>query len=797
LVGQQIGSFQVLSLLGAGGMGEVYLAEDRRLERTVALKILSAELASDPGRMRRFIREAKAASSLKHPNVATIHEIGESKGVHFIAMEYVEGHTLASKISGRPLEIAAIVEIALQVADALDEAHLKHITHRDIKPANVMLTPRGQVKVLDFGLAKITPPEGGIASSDLTTAMSTESDVVMGTLPYMSPEKVLGKQVDHRTDIFSLGAVLYEMATGRLPFPGISASETTDRILHGQPEAIARFNYEVPTELERIVRKCLEKDRERRYQSARELLIDLRNLSQDIGAGKHKVEEVVPAGRNRRPMVVAALVAVILALGGAGMYLFNRLGTAIDAPLPSVAVLPFTNVGGDSNADYLSDGITESLINSLSRLTKLRVIARTTVFRYKKREIDPQAVGRDLGVRAIVTGRVDQQGGTLSIQADLIDVANGSQLWGEKYRHQLSDIFVMQEEIAKQISEKLRFRLTGEEEERLAKHYTENVEAYQLYLKGRYQWNKRTQDGLNKAIEYFEKAIEKDPSYALSHAGIADAYLMLGFYKAIPFREGVLRAKRLVSKALQIDEKLAEAHNSLAYIRLYYDWDLVGAEREFKRAIELNPNYATAHQWHGTVYEVKGLFEEALDERKQALVLDPLSLAVNAYVGRAFYFARQYDQAIEQLLRTLELDPTFAQAHSFLGQAYLQKKMYREAIAEFKKASMTDKDNTAYLSLLGHAYALFGARREALTILDTLKVQNKQRDGIPYCLSLIYAGLGKRELALEWLQEACEERDPSMIHLKGEPPVRQPSLGTEIRKPPKVRWLGTLSCRVR
>jgi tetratricopeptide (TPR) repeat protein len=327
----------------------------------------------------------------------------------------------------------------------------------------------------------------------------------------------------------------------------------------------------------------------------------------------------------------------------------------------------------------------------------------------------------------------------------------------------------MQEEIAKQISEKLRFRLTGEEEERLAKHYTENVEAYQLYLKGRYQWNKRTQDGLNKAIEYFEKAIEKDPSYALSHAGIADAYLMLGFYKAIPFREGVLRAKRLVSKALQIDEKLAEAHNSLAYIRLYYDWDLVGAEREFKRAIELNPNYATAHQWHGTVYEVKGLFEEALDERKQALVLDPLSLAVNAYVGRAFYFARQYDQAIEQLLRTLELDPTFAQAHSFLGQAYLQKKMYREAIAEFKKASMTDKDNTAYLSLLGHAYALFGARREALTILDTLKVQNKQRDGIPYCLSLIYAGLGKRELALEWLQEACEERDPSMIHLKGEP----------------------------
>jgi serine/threonine protein kinase len=460
LVGRQVGPYKIHSLLGVGGMGEVYLAQDPRLDRTIALKILPTELASDPERIRRFIREARAASGLKHPNVATIYEIGKSDEFRFIAMEYVEGQTLAAKISGRPLPIAEILEIGLQVADALDEAHGKGITHRDIKPANLMLTSRGQVKILDFGLAKVTGPERQGMGSDISTVVKTEMGVVMGTVQYMSPEQVLGKEVDHRTDIFSLGVVLYQMATGRLPFTGTSSSETMDRVLHGQPEAIARFNYDVPNNLERIVRKCLEKDRERRYQSARELLIDLRNLKRDTDSSTRTVEEVEPRPRsNVRNVAAGAITLSIAALLGITFYLLMGRSKPID----SMAVMPFLNASADPNQEYLSDGITESLISSLSQLRNLRVLARTTVFSYKNRAVDPIKVGRELGVRAVLTGRVVERGGTLIIQADLLDVTDGSQLWGEQYHRKFSDVLAVQEEIAKQISERLRLKLTGED----------------------------------------------------------------------------------------------------------------------------------------------------------------------------------------------------------------------------------------------------------------------------------------------------------------------------------------------
>jgi eukaryotic-like serine/threonine-protein kinase len=459
-VGQQIGSYKVLSLLGVGGMGEVYLAQDQRLDRTIALKILPTELASDPGRMRRFVQEAKAASALKHSNVATIYEIGEFEGMRFIAMEYVEGQTLAARIEGRPLETAEILDIGVQVADALDEAHTKGITHRDIKPANNMLTQRGQVKVLDFGLAKIARPEGPVVRSDVSTVVSTETGVVLGTLQYMSPEQVLGKEVDHRTDIFSLGIVLYEMATGRLPFAGTSSSETTDRILHRQPEALARFNYNLPTELERITRKCLEKDRERRYQSSRELLVDLRNLKRESDS------RVVLAGRGSRLEKVQRLKSASrrlvllagLALMSLGLYLLVRRGMPTDKAIDSIAVLPFTNVNADANMEYLSDGITESLINSLSQLSKIQVKSRNSVFPYKGRETDAQAVGHELGVQAVLTGRISQHGDALLIGVELVNVRDNNQIWGEHYNRKLAEIVTVQEEISKEISEKLRLR---------------------------------------------------------------------------------------------------------------------------------------------------------------------------------------------------------------------------------------------------------------------------------------------------------------------------------------------------
>jgi serine/threonine protein kinase/Tfp pilus assembly protein PilF len=767
LVGQQVGPYKIHSLLGVGGMGEVYLAQDPRLDRTIALKILPTELASDPDRIRRFIREARAASGLKHPNVATIYEIGKSDEFHFIAMEYVEGRTLADKISGHPLPIAEIVDIGLQVADALDEAHRKGITHRDIKPANLMLTSREQVKILDFGLAKVTRPEGQALGSDISTVVKTETGAVMGTVQYMSPEQVLGKEVDHRTDIFSLGVVLYEMATGRLPFTGTSSSETMDRILHGQPEAIARFNYDVPAELDRIIRKCLEKDRERRYQSARELLTDLRNLKRDSESSTRTVEGVEPRPRsNVRNVAAGAIALAIAALLGITVYLFMGRGKPID----SMAVMPFLNASADLSQEYLSDGITESLINSLSQLPNLKVLARTTVFSYKNRAIDPIKVGRELGVRAVLTGRVVERGGTLIIQADLLDVTDGSQLWGEQYHRKLSDVLAVQEEIAKQISERLRLKLTGEDQKRLTRHHTENAEAYQLYLKGCYYWNKRTAESLNRGIEYFQQAIDKDPNYALAYAGLIDSYSLLGSsIGRLSPRETFSKAKAAAVKALDIDDTLAEAHAALALVILRYDWDWPAVEREIKRAIQLNPNYATTYQWYADYLVVMGRLDETIAQIKRAQELDPLSLIINTIVGLHLYQARQYDQAIEQCQKTLEMDPNFAQAHLALGMAYEQKARYEEAIAALQKATTLSPSNPFIVSALGHAYAVSGQPREAMKILHQLQDLSQRRYISPHEMAIIYAGLGEKDQAFAWLEKAYADRVWRLPFLKVEP----------------------------
>ena len=736
--GTRMGRYVVRSELGMGGMGEVYLAQDTQLDRTVALKILPPDFAASPDRMRRFLQEARAASALNHTNAAHIYEIGEAEGTAFIAMEYVEGETLGAKIISRPLKTEEIAEIGMQVADCLDEAHSKAIVHRDIKPSNIMLTTRGQVKILDFGLAKVLRSAEQTSQSDIATQVKTSPGVVMGTAQYMSPEQALGQEIDTRSDIFSLGSVLYAMATGRAPFTGSSVGETIDKILHSQPEAMARFNYDLSPELERIVRKCIEKDKERRYQTARDLLNDLKSLGRGI-------EEKANAGK------VAAR--------------FPRARRAID----SLAVLPLVNASANPDMEYLSDGLTESIINALSQLPKLRVVARSTVFRYKGLEVNAQEVGRELGVRAVLTGRVRHLGDTLIIGTELIDAERDAQLWGERYNRKLADIFEVQEEIAREISDKLRMKLTGKEKKQLVKRYTENTEAFQLYLKGRFYWNKRTREGLKKGIDYFERAIEKDSRYALAFTGLADCYNSLNRFGWISPDEAMPKAKAAAERALEIDGNLAEAHNTRAFVAENYEWDWQRAEREYKRAIALNPNYATAHQWYGQYLATIGRFDEGLEELKQAEQLDPLSLIINSDLGLPYFFARQYEQAIEQWRKTLELDPNFWLVHYALALVYEQKGMYEEAIAESKKALNLFVDSPWVLGGLGHIYAVSGQREKAHQVLDELKERSKQRYVSPFDVALIYAGLEENDEALVWLEKAYEERNQWLSWLKVEP----------------------------
>ena len=741
-------------------MGEVYLGEDSRLRRQVALKVLPASFQYDPVRRERFLREARAASALRSPNIAAIYDIGEHEGTIFIAMEYVEGDTLSQRIHNAPFPAREAAEIAAQIADALDEAHGLGIIHRDIKSSNIIVTARGLVKVLDFGLAKLVQPPGGGPESYRTTALndnessdqwleptvnlgeSTTAGLVVGTVPYMSPEQALGSVVDHRTDLFSLGVVIYEMLTGRLPFEGGSTTQLIDKIVHQEPVAIARLNYNVPVELERIVRKCLDKDCSGRYQSARELLIDLRILKRDnSGAGASTSALNVVAEPPRKA----------------------RSRKAID----SLAILPLANGGNDPDAEYLSDGITESIIKNLSQLSKLRVMARSTVFRYKGREVDAQTAGAELGVSAVLTGRVVLRGDSLIIKTELVDTRDGSQLWGEHYNRKLSDIFAVEEEISREISEKLRLRLSREQKKKLTRRYTDNSEAYQTYLKGRFYWNKRTEDGLRRGIEYFQQAIDLDPGYALAYAGIADSYNLLAGYSALSPREAFPRAKAAARKALEIDDTLAEAHTSLAFVMLAYDWDWAAAERTFKRAISLDPSYATAHHWYALLLVATSRPIEGFDEVKRAQELEPLSLAISTGLGFVCHLNRDYDQAIEAFCKTLEMEPAFTLARRRLAQTYLAKGEFKQAVAEIEKAAAVSPD-TETLAALGQAYAVSGNREEAKRLLDQLVALSSHKYIPAFFLARIYVGLGEKDLALEYLERAYDERYGMLAYLKQE-----------------------------
>jgi eukaryotic-like serine/threonine-protein kinase len=766
---EYLSHYKILSKLGSGGMGEVYLAQDTKLDRTVALKILPAEVASDPERMRRFVQEAKAASALDHPNVAQIFEIGESDGTSFIAMQYIEGQTVDAKSKDQPLDSKEIIDIAIQAADALDAANSKGITHRDIKAANIMLTPRGQVKVLDFGLAKMEPkPTSQPEASKLETITGTTPGMILGTVQYMSPEQALGKPVDNRSDIYSLGVVLYQMATSRLPFKGETTSDTLNRILNTQPEAIARLNYNVDPELERIIRKCMEKDPNRRYQSARELEIDLKNFKRDSESGIGRSGTRPAFTRSWKLYLGFAAFAIALTLGL--VYYLRILRPSIH----SIAVLPFANLRSDPETEYLSEGITESVTNSMSPIPNLRVLSQGMVRRFKGRDIDPQQVARDLKVDALVQGSLIQQGDTLVVNAELVRASDGSQLWGQQYNRKLSDILQVQQDISRQVSEQLRLKLTGEEKEKVQNTYTQNTEAYQLYLKGRYYWNRRTGNSLQKAAEYFQKAVDLDPNYALAYAGVADCYALFSRYDVFSPKESFPTAKKAAMQALKIDTSLAEAYVSLAYVKQLYEWDWPGAEKDFKRALELNPNYATGHQWYGEFLLSMNRVDEGIKEAVRALELDPLSLQINSNLSLSYYMARQYDRAIDQARKTLELDPNYARGHLRLGKALVQKAHFKEAISEFQKALLVS-DDAAYLSGLGYSYATSGRKKEALEIIDQLIERSKKRYVSPYNIAMIYSGLGDKDQSFKWLNEACTLRDDWLDQLPKDPvwdPIR-------------------------
>lgn len=796
-------------------MGEVYLAEDTRLSRKVAIKFIPEELVKNEQVTGRLIREARAAATLDHPNICSVYEVGECEGGNFIVMQYVEGENVYERNRRKPLELRECLQVAYQVADALGEAHAQGIIHRDLKPQNIMITARGHVKLLDFGLAKIVGTKLTLESAAATETLLSEPGMVIGTVPYMSPEQVRGEEIDARSDLFSLGVVLYELLTGRRPFFNNSATVTISEILTREPPPLARYSENAPPEMQRIISKALCKDLDERYQTAKDLQVDLKNLMSEL-AFEEKLERSysgyqgsvtsglrrpvstggiaaasssfgVPEVRSHKRAMLIALAVVVVAALGIGSYFFFAAGD-------SLAVLPFTytssdpRVMADPDREYVSDGITESLIDSLSQLPKLKVIARSSVFRYKGRDADPQTVGRELGVRTVLVGTITQRGDTLTISPELVNVSDNRHIWGTRYERKVSGLLSLQSEIVREISEKLRMTLTGSDRELLGRKRTDNAEAYQAYLKGRYYWNQRTEEGFRNGIKFFQQAIQMDPKYALAYSGLADCYTLLSDYGFIPPGEGYPEAKTQVMSALALDDSLAEAHTSLAGINAGYYWDWAEAEKEYKKAIHLNPHYSTARHWYGLYLAFTGRMDEAIAQIRRAQELDPFSLAINKDYGVTLFFARRYDQAIQQFKKTLEIDPDYLMVYTYLAEVYMEKGMPREAIAELERVHVISPDDPEITSVLGQAYAVAGKKDEALKIAEQLSGMVKESQFLSKELAILYARLGDTDRAIAVLQNGVARRHAVVTEIKVDP--RLGSLRADPRFAELIRQIG-------
>ena len=776
----RLGPYKVISPLGSGGMGEVYLAEDTRLHRKVALKILPADLASDRSRMRRFHQESMAAAGLNHPHIAHVYEIGQAGEVHFIAMEYIDGNTLRQRIN-QGMKLAEILEIAGQASSALVAAHGAGIIHRDIKPENIMVRRDGYITLLDFGLAKLSEPKGMTTDPDAPTKalINTTAGTVIGTANYMSPEQAKGTELDQRTDLWSLGVVLYEMVTGQVPFRGETSAESLSLILQKEPSPLTRFAHEVPAELERIVTKALTKDREERYQTAKDMLIDLRNLKRKLEVDAEIERTVAPELRQsastssgqsaltasgvsassttasfvsrlqqHKLFATITLVVLVVAIVGLSLYLHAR---ETELRIESIAILPFINQNNDPNTEYLSDGIPESIINSLSQLPKLKVMSRNSVFHYKGKDVDAQAIAKELNVQAVLTGRVTQHGDGLSINVELINAQDNTEMWGQQYNRKLADVFAVQEEIAKEISEKLRLKLTSTEQKQLAKRPTENLKAFQYYIQGRSYLQRSTREDQFTAIRYFESALAEDHNYALAYAGLGDAYAALGNRGHIAPIEGRRKAEEAARKALALDENLAEAHATLGFTQtVFTPSNFSMGDLELRRAIELSPSFAGAHYYLGISLTRQGRLDESLEVLLKARELDPLSSIIARTAVQPYYLKRDYGRALGLLRQANELGPAFSTSWE-IG-VYIQNRLFDEALAELGKAKQERKDDPLLIFDTGMVYAAQGKRAEALQIIKELEGISGASLSQAHWIAKIYAVLNEKELSFSWLE---------------------------------------------
>lgn len=774
----EFGRYKLLKLLGQGGMGVIFKARDDLLERNIALKILPSALKENDQTVLRFRQEARAASAISHQNVAHIYEFGEEKGRYFLAMEYVAGKTLRQILKEKNLTQAEAVEIAIQIASALSAAHKNGVVHRDIKPENIVLTNEGTVKILDFGIAKLYET----ANRKQDSPLETTPGMIIGTTAYMSPEQVRGQTADRTTDLWSLGVVLYEMLVGERPFQGESRSDIQASILRNEPPKIR-----LSKELNAIINIALEKNPANRYQSSEEMLTDLRKarkspaLKTKVGLLAKKesrsdnfFESIFNIFRVYKIAFLLGLIIIVAVIAGLGFMSLNNSMEKAENPaavkqINSIAILPFINESGNEEKEYLSDGLTESLINRLSQLPNLTVKARNSVFQYKGKTVDARNVGKELSVQAVLLGRVNANGNNLSISVELVDVNNGNQIWGETYNQKAQDVVLIQNEIARDVSQKLFARLSGADEQKLAKIHTRNSEAFQNYLKGRFHWNKRTARDLQKSVEFYEQAIALDPKFALAYAGLAESYVLFSGYAASTPKESFPKAKEAARKAIELDETLAEAHTALGYVLFNYDWNFAESEKEMRRAIELNPNYATAYHWYGNANLLAvGKLEEAIAAVKKAQELDPLSLIINADLGTAYLYANQLDKAVEQYKKTIEMDENFYYARAYLGRTYLMQGSYQEAITEFQKAQTLGDDPRVQM-LLARTFSKMGKRNEALRVLEKLKQMSENKYVSPYYFALIYTGLDNKDKAFEWLERAFREREGRMTLIKADP----------------------------